>query len=109
MTTLSLDRLARNQVLFREVNERVNEVADDSAVRAEYVCECSREDCIETIELDREEYEGIRSSPNLFVITPGHEVAELDRVVTENDRFTLVEKKNGADFAVETDPRSRGE
>jgi hypothetical protein len=105
--SLSLDRLARNQVLFREVNERVNEVApDEDGGRTEYMCECSREDCLETIPLDPAEYEGVRSSPNLFVIAPGHELLEIDRVVEEQDRFTLVEKTNGEDLAIKTDPRS---
>jgi hypothetical protein len=105
---LSLERLARNQVLFREVNERLAELAEGSGKSpADFCCECSRMDCDEMIELDRDEYEGIRSSSNLFVVAPGHETPEVERIIDENDRFTLVEKTNGAQLAVDMDPRRR--
>jgi hypothetical protein len=63
--SVSLERLARNQVLFREVNERLREIVGDSATPSEFLCECSKTDCTETITLDADEYEGVRSSPNL--------------------------------------------
>jgi hypothetical protein len=106
--TASLERLARNQVLFREVNERLAEVADaHSTVPTEFCCECSLIDCDQMIELERSEYEGIRSFSNLFVIAPGHETPEVERNVEENGRFTLVEKTIGAQLAIDTDPRKR--
>ena len=106
---MSLERLARNQVLFREVNERVSELAVAGRIDPiAFLCECSRMDCDETIELDRAEYEEIRSSSNLFVITVGHETPEVERITLENHRFALVERTNGAQLAVETDPRRRG-
>jgi hypothetical protein len=105
----SLERLARNQVLFREVNERVSELAQAGRIDPiAFLCECSQMECDEMIELDRAEYEGIRSSSNLFVIALGHETLEVERVVEENHRFALVEKTNGAQLAVDTDPRTRG-
>jgi hypothetical protein len=105
----SLQQLARNQALFREVNERLGELAEASVDRqAEFVCECSRADCATSIALDRDEYETVRSSPTLFVIAPGHETPG-EAVVEENDRFGLVEKTNHPqiEIAVSTDPRSR--
>jgi hypothetical protein len=93
--SVSLDRLVRNQVVFREVNDRIKEVLDrlDGAVlRADFVCECSQADCVESIELELDEYRAIRSSPRLFVITPGHEVSEVEDVIETNERFMLVEK-----------------
>jgi hypothetical protein len=106
--SLSLERLVRNQVLFREVNERLAEVAPPSYELTEYVCECSRGDCTAAIPLDREQYEGIRSLPNLFVVAAGHEVLEVDHVVGRTGVYTLVEKKpNGAKLAAQTDPRAR--
>jgi hypothetical protein len=74
--TVSIDRLVRTQLIFREVNERIREVAEhfDSQLRGiDFVCERSREDCGENIDLELDEYKAIRSSPNLFVIVPGHE------------------------------------
>ncbi len=41
---------AKNQTLFREVNERIRNL-DYSVSRAEFVCECVRPECSETIEM----------------------------------------------------------
>ena len=90
---LSLQRLARNQVIFREVNERLRDLAD--AVpngKAEYLCECSDVHCTEKIELLAFEYEDVRARPKMFFIVPGHERTEVERVVDRNNRYAIVEK-----------------
>jgi hypothetical protein len=48
-------RLARNQVLFREVNERRREALEGSPEPIEFLCECSDGDCIEIVALERAE------------------------------------------------------
>ena len=98
--SVSLERLVRNQFLFREVNERIREVTEGfSIVRsADFVCECSRADCRETVELDLDEYEGIRSTPTVFVIARGHEFPEIENVIDTNDRFMLVEKTHAVEL-----------
>ena len=55
---------ARNQALIREVNERIEQIADDAAHPA-FLCECANPDCVEMIELSIAEYESIRSSSPL--------------------------------------------
>jgi hypothetical protein len=90
--TLSLQRLARNQAIFREVNERLREIADPAEGLTDYLCECSDVGCRETMQLATIEYEAVRSMPNTFVIVPGHERLEVERVIDDNDRFMLVEK-----------------
>jgi hypothetical protein len=103
-------RLAQNEALFREVNERVNSLATDRSVAAsyEYVCECSNPDCTFQVTLDADEYEAVRASPRQFVILPAHYVPEIEDVVTKNDRYWIVLKvgEEGA-FVEELDPRSR--
>jgi hypothetical protein len=93
------ERAARNQSLFREVNERVvaleqgglQEVAGDgSAVHA--ICECANAACHESIELDIDGYAAIRSSPLHFLIKAGHEWPDVERVVSEHDGYIVVEK-----------------
>jgi hypothetical protein len=106
--SVPLEQLARNQV-FREVNERLLEIAEPwSAGSLPFQCECSLLECDQIILLARDEYERIRSSSNLFVIAPGHETPEVDRISEENERFALVQKTVGAQLAVESDPRKRG-
>jgi hypothetical protein len=89
---VSLRRLARNQAIFREVNQRLREIASRPADLTDYLCECSEVGCAATVELDNGEYEAVRSLPNVFVIVPGHERLEVERVLEDNDRFMLVEK-----------------
>jgi hypothetical protein len=106
--SLRLDRMVRNQLMFREVNDRIAEVAP-AGNPVDYLCECSHPECKATIHLTCEEYEAVRSSSNLFVIAPGHEVQEVDRWIGTTGDYSLVEKKaGGANLAHEADPRSRG-
>jgi hypothetical protein len=112
----SLERLARNESLFREVNERiqylaeVNERIDYFAKGAttEYVCECSNSECISTIELTVVEYERVRSNPTWFVIKPDHDLARLERVVSRDDGYAVVEKLIAEEYMRESDPRLDG-
>ena len=93
METVSPEQLVRNQVLLREVNERIADVASSWRGKAPAIlCECSHDDCTGSLPLSLPEYERIRSSPNLFMIAPGHESPEFDRVVEARHDSTLVEK-----------------
>ena len=101
---VSLERLARNQVLFREVNERIVEVVGRQKGPFEFLCECSDVACTDSVELHLEEYRAVRARSNLFVIVPGHELTAVARVVDERDRFTVVERTIAIDLAAEVDP-----
>ena len=106
--SVSLERLVRNQLVFREVNDRIREVTERFDVAhhpINFICECSREDCTETVPLGAGEYEGVRSRPTVFVIVPGHETLEVERVVEINERFMLVEKIKFTDEVVEDHAR----
>lgn len=101
-------RLARNQVLFREVNERVETLSEsfggDDLIS--FVCECSHTDCAAQIELSRDDYEGVRAHGARFLIVAGHEFPEAERVVDERGYWVVVEKiEAGRAVAVAEDPR----
>jgi hypothetical protein len=102
--TLSIDRLVRNQVIFREVNERIRELAEhfDLESGAAFICECSDESCVASIALDFDEYKAIRSSPTLFLVAPGHETLQVENVVETNDRYALVEKVRKVQLVTES-------
>ena len=105
---VSLERLARNQVLFREVNERLREMKlDHLADVTEFQCECSNPECTETVPLWVTEYERVRSRPNQFVIVPDHDLAQIERAVWVCDRFFVVVKTKGSDYVEQTASRSR--
>jgi hypothetical protein len=101
-------QIARNEALFREVNERVQEVSGGRATETtEFVCECGDTDCTETISLRDEEYEQVRADPLLFAIVRGHEIPEVEDLVTRTERFDVVRKHVGEGIiARQTDPRS---
>ena len=101
------DRIARNETVFREVNERVQELSADAPLdRLEFLCECGDPDCTETVSLDRAEYERLRSDPLLFAVKPGHAIADVEDVVDSNERYQTVRKhEDEAQIARDTDPR----
>ncbi len=101
----------RNQLLFREVNERVREVAAPllgAREEGEFLCECGDEACTETIRLDVEAYEAVRASPHRFVMAPGHQDGKVEATpVQENGRFVVVERSAFREQAASHDPRRR--
>jgi hypothetical protein len=102
------ERIARNEALFREVNERVREVSDAGpAELIGFLCECGDARCTESISLTRAEYERLRSDPLLFGVKPGHAIADAEDVVDVDDRFQMVRKhRDEGVIARATDPRS---
>jgi hypothetical protein len=104
-------RIGENEVIFREVNERVretNETFDVAAGDAEFVCECGMASCVERIRMTLAEYEQVRADPTQFLVVPGHEESAVESVVaSREDRFVVVRKDVGEPeaLAVETDPR----
>jgi hypothetical protein len=103
------ESLAKNEELFRKVNERIEilarVVADDGAMM-EYLCECDRPECYERVRATRSEYESVRADATHFIVLPGHEDRRVERVALSNERFMVVEKQGAAGRdAEENDPR----
>jgi hypothetical protein len=77
-------RLTENELLFREVNERIDDVAAElggADTAYEFLCECSRSDCVERISLTLGQYGEIRARPLVFMVVEGHELAEIEGVI----------------------------
>ena len=104
------ERAARNESLFRDVNERIKSTASNlSPMFTEFMCECADDSCFEHVSLTSEEYSSVRGMGLVyFILRPGHEVADIERVVGgEAERFEIVEKQDvAAEVATELDPRS---
>jgi hypothetical protein len=105
----SAKALAKNEELFRNVNERIEEISAGvprDQPLLEFLCECDRNGCEEKIHAARAEYESIRADPTHFIVLPGHEDPRVERIITSTERFTVVEKQGqAAKDAEETDPR----
>jgi hypothetical protein len=104
------DRAARNEAVFRRVNERLEELNEGFQLvtdNAEFVCECAQIDCAERMYLTLAEYEAVRSVPTHFIVKPDHVLPEEERVVERNDEYMVVEKFGHAgERARQLDPRS---
>jgi len=104
---LQRERAAKNQSLFREVNERIEELAGNAAFSM-FVCECMSETCDESVSLTVAEYERIRSDGNSFFVLPGHNVPEVEAIIDQTDRFVVVAKLGAGRLVAEhLDPRNR--
>jgi hypothetical protein len=107
------ERLAGNEALFREVNERVAEVAtlyiEAGSQRAvDFTCECGLIDCSETMMMTIAEYEAIRAHSTHFGVVPQHEQPEIESVIEPHPSYFVVEKReeDAQEVARETDPRA---
>lgn len=86
-------RAAKNESVFREVNERIVEVTDTfEAEGLEILCECSDSRCTTTFKITITEYGAVRSGGTRFALMQGHEDPAMERVVEQNERFVIVEK-----------------
>jgi hypothetical protein len=103
------ERLALNEALFRNANERIRDHAHEHGADGgtiTFYCECSDRDCVERVEMDAREYEVIRSDATQFVVLPGHLQLEVEEVVRRAPGFLVVRKiGEAAGVAVEQDPR----
>jgi hypothetical protein len=104
------ERLARNETLFRSVNENIEDAAASSQIDEhvfEFFCECSNIDCALLLPMTVSEYERVRADPRQFVVAPGHELPEIEHVVTRAGAYQVVVKDGeAAEFVTDHDPRS---
>ena len=105
-------RLARNETLFREVNERIEDLAvshGDEDHIYEFLCECSNAHCDLRLSIPLSTYEQARADPAVFIVATGHDLPEIEKVVLHGDGFQLVRKQGeAAELAKEADPRDDG-
>ena len=102
-------KAAQNQSVYRDVNERIKNL-DDSNPPAEFVCECARRECQETITMGLDDYEEIRRVPNHFLVVAnkGHVFPDVERIFETRSGYWVVEKFGRAGLeAGKRDPRKR--
>jgi hypothetical protein len=103
------ERAARNEALFREVNEQARSISglqpptgsDDLLI----ICECSDDRCTDRISLPRSVYETVRANSRHFLVVPGHE-GDFEHIVERAGGYSIVEKEGQAGrIAEQNDPR----
>jgi hypothetical protein len=101
-------KAARNQSLFREVNERVEHLQQGWAPVSEidFVCECADDSCTAPVSMTIAQYEQIRARPVRFFVLPEHIYPEVEVVVSRTQCYWTVEKvEDAAQVAAALDPR----
>ena len=110
-TSPSERRLAENEAVFREYNERIIKGFDELKKLAEedgqqsflaqvaqddrplyFYCECSDENCIKRVLMKPSDYDKIHKDRDTFVMVPGHETSDIERIVKKADSYYVVEK-----------------
>ena len=91
-----LARAEKNEQAFQAHNQRRVQLEESGRSWDEepmpFVCECDDPGCHRGIELTIGEYERAVRPPNLFVVLPGHEDLEVERVVDARPGYLIVSK-----------------
>jgi hypothetical protein len=93
-------RMRENEELMEELNRRMErmleEIREDEDTDADapiaFLCECSHLDCRERVHLEPSLFDRIHKDPDVFVLVPGHEVPDVERVVDQVSDFLIVRK-----------------
>jgi hypothetical protein len=106
------ERVARNEAMFRTVNRELEqasrEAGGDADDRIEVICECGQDGCSATLTLTISEYDESHGQRDRFVVSPGHEDADLERVVTRKEQYLVVDKFGEAEAIAEDADRQEG-
>jgi hypothetical protein len=96
MRELHAERMAENEAVFRDANERIQSRARelDFPHTVPFLCECGDPACHEIVRLRLEAFESVRDEPTYFFVSPGHESVSgaSGRVIESHDGFVVVEK-----------------
>lgn len=103
-----LERIAKNEAVFRATNREIERVDQEGGGGAadgvlEVICECGRDPCSGVISLTVSEYHSVLSQNDRFVVVPGHQTEEIERVVDDRGAYLVVDKFGEAEEIVEDD------
>jgi 8-oxo-dGTP diphosphatase len=100
----SKQRRMRNEQVIKQANEHTRELAGrllDTEAKTflplAFICECSDRDCTATLELSSDEYMVAHQYPDQFIIKPGHEHLDIERILStlpdaSEPAYCIVEK-----------------
>lgn len=93
-------RLRENEDLMESLNRRIDErtaqIREEDGLDTDapvgFFCECSDLDCRQRIAIEPDDYRAIHRDTEQFVLVPGHEIPEIERVVDQQDGYLIVRK-----------------
>jgi len=89
---MDVERNARTQVLYREVNNHIETLQGSFGMPPSIVvmCECGR-GCSLQVEVHAAEYARLRAESTYFLVRPEHQAPEVDHLVEDHGSWLLVE------------------
>lgn len=113
----------------RQANDRIAEKAERlrCVSRVPMMCECSDRDCRAVVMIRLEDYhatrrdgdavltarghaaayEAVRSDSRQFIVAPGHDLPEIEKVVAQERGYQVVRKQGeAAEYVADRDPRN---
>ena len=98
---MTAGRIARNDSIFRDVNEQINAKAKEHDTGEEqavpFICECADDHCTTIVPLSLGEYDDVRTDSRQFLTAFGHERFEgLVEIVSSNHNHLVVRKSGRA-------------
>ena len=108
---ITAERMAHNNAVFREANERIHGAAAayDLDGLLPFLCECPDPTCTAIIPMPLEAYEAIRAVPTHFINGVGHPDSShaWATVIEQREGYEIVERTGrAAEITTQRDPRS---
>jgi hypothetical protein len=92
------ERLEQNQRMFRDANERFEDVVEQSALDGvrpvAFLCECADIECLGRIEITTGDYDAAHIDSDHYVILPGHTTIDGEEIVENNVSYLVVDKNH---------------
>ncbi len=87
-------RARKNEETFAQANEQIRESAEVNSFDhpVPFLCECSRVTCMESVRLSLTTYREAKAERQAFVLLPGHDDPNVERIIGRRDGYVLVEK-----------------
>ena len=89
-------RLAHNEALDRQLNERKAEWIERGLSTAGFRCECATLHCGARFQVSPKRWQDVHSQSDRFLVFPGHVAADIEVVVEEYPDYWIVEKQGEA-------------
>lgn len=93
------DRLAANEVIFREHNKQMLQIVKENTEKLKgsqpflrFYCECSSPFCMEQVKIGVNAYIAVHRNPKYFIVKPGHERLRVEHVIEKRKNYYVVEK-----------------
>lgn len=94
------ERLAQNEVRFREINESAQPQRESQGT-GRFVCECADRSCMAWLEIPLEAYATVREHSRWFLVMPTHEIPDVESIVEREAGYFVVEKPEAVAHIVE--------